>query len=128
MWLTPSGLVVPGFMHTIETRPIASATERVTRGLYFKHFGLVVPSDFQVTMFPESLFHLKELAEALEKLKKRLGVRVGKGEFAYYNFVREDPLLPSVWLLEFYEVVRFMALIAKSEGPPHSWWRGPPPV
>jgi len=116
--VTKSGLYMgDAHSYNVDLSRLDRVAARIATGLFFHETGNRVPDDFTTIAYSEEGFRdigNKELDELrttiLNPLFKNPVKEVGKDIFSYrYCFASDQPMV-SVWLLEFYNVVKFLCL------------------
>ena len=120
---TPAGLY-------LERRPVFDVdlgrldrvVSRITKGLYWHHRRSPIPDRFQVAVFSED--GLRDFdAHERERIRTQIvnpvlnspGHSVGRGVMRYWYASMPDPPYTPAWIYEFYEDVRFVALVVPAE-------------
>lgn len=93
---------------------------RITRGLYWRHHGVRLASDFEVSSFCEdglrdiNIADLRKIREYIELVRNNPPYILGRGVMRYWYSLTDRPP-SSFWLFEFYGDVRFVGLVVPRE-------------
>lgn len=98
-FITPSGIYIgQGMKGLWNSKAHDAVITRTVRGLYFHHFGDVLPSDVQVS--PKWFNQPNEnFLQSLSGLKKSV---IGNNQVIYLYGRAEDHPIASIWYFEFY--------------------------
>jgi len=96
---------------------------RITRGLFWLHQRGRIPDGFEIAVYSED--GLRELdAHEIERIRGEVVIpvlnnpthSVGRGVMRYWYALASDRPHASAWIYEFYEDVRFLALVMPADG------------
>ncbi|MFI5353272.1 MAG: hypothetical protein ACHQZS_09955 [Candidatus Binatales bacterium] len=133
---TPSGLHLgrqPAF--EVELGRLCRVVDRITRGLFWHHQQVRVPGGFEVAVYAEDGVHGLGARE-IERIPAEVVIpalnnpphSVGRGVMRYWYALASDRPYASAWIYEFYEDVRFAALVMPAEGGRAIPFAGPTPM
>lgn len=112
---TPSGLIVgtAGKYYPDGSR-MENVVNRVTRGLYRKHFSEILPYDWKVSSkhcawLGNDPSSLKAIYGILDHMKPRPGFHIGDGRVFSYRFAEaNDDRRSTIWIMAFYRGISFV--------------------
>jgi hypothetical protein len=116
---TPAGLHLGRrFVFDVDLSRLDRVVDRITRGLYWHHLRSRIPEEFEVAVFSEDGMRALGAPE-IEWIQKDIVTPVlnsplhsiGRGVMRYWYASASDKPDSSVWIYEFYDDVKFVALV-----------------
>jgi hypothetical protein len=116
---TPAGLHLGwGVVSDVDLTRLDRVVDRITRGLYWYHLMSRIPDEFEVAVYSEDGMRAFGPPE-IERIQKDIVTPVlnspphsiGRGVMRYWYASASDRTDSSVWIYEFYEDVKFVALV-----------------